>query len=66
MLGLIIIVIFAFIGPVINKHDYAEPNVQNRNLTAKIPLIEKVPFLPFDGKDEASKAAYKAANAKEK
>lgn len=51
MIGLIIIVIFAFIGPVINKHDYAEQNVEHRNLPAKIPVLDKVPFLPFDGKD---------------
>lgn len=44
MIGLIIIVIFAFIGPVINKHDYAEQNVQHRNLPAKIPVLDKVPF----------------------
>ncbi len=30
MIGLIIIVIFAFIGPVINKHDYAEQNVEHK------------------------------------
>ncbi|MQS74722.1 ABC transporter permease, partial [Escherichia coli] len=65
MIGLIIIVIFAFIGPVINKHDYAEQNVQHRNLPAKIPVLDKVPFLPFDGKDADGKDAYKAANAKE-
>lgn len=44
MIGLIIIVIFAFIGPVINKHDYAEQNVEHRNLPAKIPVLDKVPF----------------------
>lgn len=65
MIGLIIIVIFAFIGPVINKHDYAEQNVEHRNLPAKIPVLDKVPFLPFDGKDADGKDAYKAANAKE-
>ncbi|CDR28715.1 oligopeptide ABC transporter permease [Staphylococcus schweitzeri] len=65
MIGLIIIVIFAFIGPVINKHDYAEQNVQHRNLPAKIPVLDKVPFLPFDGKDTDGKDAYKAAKVKE-
>jgi oligopeptide transport system permease protein len=33
-----------------NKHDFAEQNVDHRNLPAKIPLLDHVSFLPFDGK----------------
>ncbi len=40
MIGLIIIVIFAFIGPVINKHDYAEQNVEHRKSSGKNTCIQ--------------------------
>ena len=50
MIGLFLIVIMAFIGPLMNKHDFAEQNVDHRNLPAKIPLLDHVSFLPFDGK----------------
>ena len=50
MIGLLLIVIMAFIGPLMNKHDFAEQNVDHRNLPAKIPLLDHVSFLPFDGK----------------
>lgn len=44
MIGLILIVLFAFIGPLMNNRDYAEQNVEHRNLPAKIPVLDKVPF----------------------
>ena len=37
----------------------------NIEISGKIPVLDKVPFLPFDGKDADGKDAYKAANAKE-
>ncbi|OMG43275.1 peptide ABC transporter permease, partial [Paenibacillus macerans] len=48
-----------------NKHDFAEQNVDHRNLPAKIPLLDHVSFLPFDGKGTDGKNAYKEAGAKE-
>lgn len=65
MIGLILIVLFAFIGPLMNNRDYAEQNVEHRNLPAKIPVLDKVPFLPFDGKGTDGKDAYKEAHANE-
>lgn len=44
MIGLLLIVIMAFIGPLMNKHDFAEQNVDRRNLPAKIPLLDRVSF----------------------
>lgn len=44
MIGLLLIVIMAFIGPLMNKHDFAEQNVDHRNLPAKIPLLDHVSF----------------------
>ncbi|MCD8872260.1 ABC transporter permease [Staphylococcus gallinarum] len=63
MIGLIIIIILALIGPVVTKHDYAEQNVEERNLPAKIPVLDKIPFLPFDGEGVDGKSAYKEAGA---
>ncbi|MBO1199343.1 ABC transporter permease [Staphylococcus simiae] len=65
MIGLILIVILAFVGPLMNKHDYAEQNVEHRNLPAKIPVLDKVPFLPFDGMGSDGQDAYKKAHAHE-
>ena len=63
MIGLLLIVIMAFIGPLMNKHDFAEQNVDHRNLPAKIPLLDHVSFLPFDGKGTDGKNAYKEVQA---
>ena len=63
MIGLIIIILFALIGPLFSSHDYAEQNVEERNLPAKIPVLDKIPFLPFDGEGVDGKSAYKEAGA---
>lgn len=63
MIGLIIIIVLALVGPVVTKHDYAEQNVEERNLPAKIPVLDKIPFLPFDGEGVDGKSAYKEAGA---
>ncbi|POA06743.1 oligopeptide ABC transporter permease [Staphylococcus caprae] len=65
MIGLLIIIILAFVGPLMNKHDYAEQHVEYRNLPAKVPVLDKVPFLPFNGEGADGKDAYKEAGAKE-
>lgn len=36
LIGLVLIVILAFIGPLLSDHDYAEQDVTRRNLPAKI------------------------------
>ena len=33
MIGLVIIILFALIGPLLNSHDFAEQDVQRRNLS---------------------------------
>ena len=44
LIGLILIVILAFVGPAFSKHDYAEQDVTRRNLPAKIPVLDQVHF----------------------
>lgn len=65
MIGLIIIVILALVGPLLSSHDYAEQDVDRRNLPAKIPVLDQIPFLPFDGEGAQSVDAYKEASVNE-
>ncbi|MEK4843373.1 oligopeptide ABC transporter permease [Staphylococcus sp. FSL W8-0271] len=65
MIGLIIIIILALIGPLFSAHDYAEQDVERRNLPAKIPVLDQISFLPFDGEGAQGKDAYKEAGVKE-
>lgn len=65
MIGLIIIVLLALIGPLLSSHDYAEQDVERRNLPAKIPVLDQISFLPFDGEGAQGVDAYKEAGVKE-
>lgn len=65
MIGLIVIIILALVGPMISSHSYADQNVQNRNLPPKVPVLDKVSFLPFDGEGAQGVNAYKEVGAKE-
>lgn len=64
MIGLIIILLFALIGPMLNSHGFAEQDVERRNLPPKVAVLDKVPFLPFDGSGVDGNA-YEQANVKE-
>ena len=65
MIGLIIILILALVGPLMSSHDYAEQDVDRRNLPAKIPVLDQLAFLPFDGEGAQGVDAYKEAGVKE-
>ncbi|WP_267959726.1 oligopeptide ABC transporter permease [Staphylococcus xylosus] len=65
MIGLIFIVLLALIGPLLSSHDYAEQDVESRNLPAKIPVLDQISFLPFDGEGAQGVDAYKEAGVKE-
>ncbi|NQD98321.1 oligopeptide ABC transporter permease [Staphylococcus xylosus] len=65
MVGLIIIVLLALIGPLLSSHDYAEQDVERRNLPAKIPVLDQISFLPFDGEGAQGVDVYKEAGVKE-
>ncbi|WP_210127814.1 oligopeptide ABC transporter permease [Staphylococcus sp. GDX8P114P-2] len=65
MIGLIIILILALVGPLMSSHDYAEQDVDRRNLPAKIPVLDQLSFLPFDGEGAQGVDAYKEAGVKE-
>ena len=57
MIGLILIIILALVGPLISKHDFAEQNVDYRNLPQN-SRIRQSSFLPFDGTGSDGKDAY--------
>ena len=65
MIVLILIVLLALIGPLLSSHDYAEQDVDRRNLPAKIPVLDQIPFLPFDGEGAKGVDAYKEAGVTE-
>lgn len=65
MIGLIFIVLLALIGPLLSSHDYAEQDVERRNLPAKITVLDQISFLPFDGEGAQGVDAYKEAGVKE-
>ncbi|WP_019241282.1 MULTISPECIES: oligopeptide ABC transporter permease [Bacillus] len=46
---LLLIIIMAFVGPLISGKDGNVQNVKYSNLPAKIPVLENIHWLPFDG-----------------
>ncbi len=46
---ILLIVIMAFVGPLISGKEFDTQNVRHNNLPAKIPVLENVGWLPFDG-----------------
>ncbi|WP_050614317.1 oligopeptide ABC transporter permease [Bacillus testis] len=46
---LVIMLIMAFVGPMISGREYDTQNVKYANLPAKIPVLENIHWLPFDG-----------------
>ncbi|WP_019240498.1 MULTISPECIES: oligopeptide ABC transporter permease [Bacillus] len=47
---LVFILIMAFLGPAISGKGAYDQNVKHSNLPAKIPVLENIDWLPFDGK----------------
>ena len=58
MIGLIILVLFALIGPLVSPYTYYEQDTNSTNLPPKIQGLDKVEFLPFDGKDANGRDLY--------
>ena len=68
VVGLILIILIslmAIIGPSLSGHTYKEQNVAHAKLPPKIPVLEKISWLPFNGKDQDGFDMYKAKNVKE-
>ena len=55
MFGLVLltlIILLAILGPMVSKHSYKEQDLGRAKLPPKIPVIENVHWLPFDGTDQ--------------
>ncbi|MDQ0153899.1 oligopeptide ABC transporter permease [Robertmurraya andreesenii] len=46
---LAILIIMAIVGPNITGHGYADQNLKHNNLPPRIPVLENISWLPFDG-----------------
>lgn len=46
---MVILIIMAFVGPHLNAHGYDEQNLKHNNLPPRIPVLENISWLPFDG-----------------
>ncbi|WP_458414312.1 oligopeptide ABC transporter permease [Schinkia sp. CFF1] len=54
LFGLIMIstiIFFALLGPFISSHSHTEQDLRRANLPPKIPVLENIPFLGFNGHD---------------
>ena len=68
MLGLVLLVIIALLaifGPMVSKHSYKEQDLGRAKLPPKIPVIENVHWLPFDGTDQYGVDQYEKRDIKE-
>jgi oligopeptide transport system permease protein len=46
---IVLLTIMAFVGPHLNKYGYDEQNLPHNNLPPRIPVLENISWLPFDG-----------------
>ncbi|TDL95441.1 ABC transporter permease [Macrococcus brunensis] len=65
LIGLILILLMALIGPMISGHTFKAQNVDHANLPPKIEALKDIHFLPFDGRDKDNFDMYEAKNVKE-
>ncbi|WP_312471295.1 oligopeptide ABC transporter permease [Neobacillus sp.] len=49
MVILAILIIMAFVGPLITPYDYSDQNTKHNNLPPRIQGLENIHWLPFDG-----------------
>ena len=49
LIVLVLLAIMSLVGPYMNDHGYDEQNLKHNNLPPRIPGLENVSWLPFDG-----------------
>lgn len=49
LIVLVFLAIMSLVGPYMNDHGYDEQNLKHNNLPPRIPVLENVSWLPFDG-----------------
>lgn len=60
-----LIILLAIIGPMVSKHSYKEQDLGRAKMPPKIPVIENVHWLPFDGTDQYGVDQYEKRDIKE-
>ncbi|UTH14447.1 oligopeptide ABC transporter permease [Macrococcus equipercicus] len=65
LIGLILLLIMAFLGPAISGHTYRAQNIDHTNLPPKIEALKGIDFLPFTGKDKDGYDMYAAKKVEE-
>jgi oligopeptide transport system permease protein len=69
MVLLVILIIMAFVGPMITPYSFDDQNTHNNNLPPRIQGLENVHWLPFDGtlsrRDGSTYNAYEVRKVKE-
>ncbi|MEW4308808.1 ABC transporter permease [Rossellomorea marisflavi] len=65
MVVTLIIVFFAFVGPMMNDHKFSDQNIRHAKLPPKIEALSGISWLPFDGVDETGFDVYEARDIKE-
>lgn len=49
LLSILLLTMMSFIGPIMNDHSYKEQDVTRAFLPPKVPALENIHWLPFDG-----------------
>ncbi|KYD24362.1 MULTISPECIES: oligopeptide ABC transporter permease [Geobacillus] len=62
---IIILTLMAIIAPMVSDRTYKEQNLRHAKLPPKIPVLEHVHWLPFDGRDANGVDVYKQRGVKE-
>ncbi|WP_214269770.1 oligopeptide ABC transporter permease [Mammaliicoccus lentus] len=65
LIGLVLLTLLSLVGPLMNDHKFSDQNVSHANLPPKIPVLDQVPFLPFDGTDRDGFDVYEGSNVNE-
>src|SRR5699024_9325019 len=68
IIGLVLIVLIialAIFGPIMSSYDFRAQDLSRSNLPPKVPVLENIPFIGFDGIDIKGNDVYEAKNVEE-
>lgn len=62
---ILLIIIFAIFGPMMNNHGYTEQDLSRVNLPPKVSILESIPIIGFDGTDIKGENKYEEKSINE-
>lgn len=65
LIMLIIVIFFAAFGPSMSKYSFKDQDLNRAKLPPKIPVLEQISWLPFNGTDQYGVDQYKKRDIKE-